>query len=205
MNDRYPFENEPLPYPYEALEPDISAVTLKFHHEKLATYVEKLNALLSKYQPLQRLSLWELLHVPPRTLPPDDRVALMRNAGGVFNHRLCFESMSPGSTGLPRGNFAKRIALAFGSFEKFREKFTKAASDVFGSGYAWLCEDKTGRLFIMTSANQNLPEGRPLICIDVWEHAFYLDYQNDRAGYISAWWHVADLASAAARSAFACD
>ena len=204
MNDHYPFLNEPLPYQPEALEPQISGATMRFHYEKLGSYVEKLNALLAKYPPLQRSSLWELLHVNPRAIAPNDRIALMRYAGGVFNHRLYFESMSPGSTGLPRGNFAKRITLAFGSFEKFRDRFTKAALDVFGSGYAWLCEDKSGRLFIMTSANQNLPEGKPLLCIDVWEHAYYLDYQNERADYIAAWWRFVDLAAAAARSSFAC-
>lgn len=203
MNDRYPFVNEPLPYPYEALEPHISAETLHFHHDKhLQSYIDKLNTLLSKYPPLQRLTLWELLHIQPRTMPQSDVIALMRNAGGVFNHRLYFDSMSPDSTGLPRGSFAARIALSFGCFEKFREKFSKAAAEVFGSGYAWLCEDGAGRLFIAISANQNLPEGKPLLCIDVWEHAYYLDYQNRRDDYIEAWWKVADLAAAAGRSKF---
>ena len=199
MNDHYPFVNEPLPYPYESLEPHISGETLRFHHEKLGSYVEKLNATLEKYPPLQKLTLWELLHITTRTLPPEDRLALSRNAGGVFNHRLYFDSMSPTTTGLPRGELAKRIVLSFGSFEKFREKLTKSASGVFGSGYAWLCEDRSGRLFVMSSANQNLPEGTPLCCVDVWEHAYYLDYQNRRDDYITAWWKVVDFAPVAGR------
>lgn len=201
MSDHYPFVNEPLPYEYDALEPNISAETLHFHHDKhLQAYVDKLNAVLAKYPALQRLSLTELLRIPPRALPPADRVAILRNAGGVFNHRLYFDSMAPGASGMPRGDLARRIAMSFGSFDKFRQRFSEAAASVFGSGYAWLCSDRSGRLFIAVSANQDVPDGLPLICIDVWEHAYYLDYQNRRDEYIAAWWNVADLAAAAARA-----
>lgn len=203
MNDRYPFVNEPLLYPYDALEPHISAKTLRSHHgEHLQSNIDRLNTLISKYPQLQRLTLCELLHIRPRKMPQTEVIALMRNAFGVINHRLYFDSMSPYSTRLPRGSFANRISLNFGSFDKFRERFSTVAGAVSGFGYAWLCEDGNGRLFIANSTNQSLPRGRLLLCIDVCEHAYYPDYQNRRDEYIKAWWKVADYAAAAGRCKF---
>ncbi len=207
MNDKYPFVNVPLPYAYNALEPYVSEKTLRLHHDALlAGYIERLNALLDKNPQLQGLSLVELVNLgrTATLLPYATALSLRRNAGGVFNHRLYFDSMSPGAKP-PRGELEAKINRGFGSFDSFRAKFTAAAMSVFGSGYAWLVEtphgesSRQGELRIVTSANQDTPSGRALLCVDVWEHSYYLDYFNLRDKYLDGWWNIVCFSNAAAR------
>lgn len=199
MNDNYPFENLPLPYEYDALEPYIGAETLRLHHDAhLKGYIDKLNAVLEQNPRLQKLTLAELLRLPPRSVSPETALAIRRNAGGVFNHRLYFDSMAPGSVA-PRGELAARLRRRFGSIDGFTKQLAEAAASVFGSGYAWLCEDMRGGLLIATTANQDTPTAKPLLCIDVWEHAYYLDYRNLRDRYIAAWQSIVNYPNASAR------
>ncbi len=211
MNDTYPFVNTPLPYPYSALEPYIDTETMRLHHDAhLGKYISDLNEVLAKYPALQNMSLEELLSLPgcraypqarfrPRIiLPPADALKLCRGAGGVFNHRLFFESMAPGAKRQPRGNLAAAINRAFGGYEEFTKKFTDAAMSVFGSGYAWLAV-RNGAPVILTSKNQEVVPLCPILNLDVWEHAYYLKYHNLRAAYISAWLNIVNWPAAEAR------
>lgn len=184
---RYPYVLPPLPYDYDALEPDISAETLHFHHDKhLQTYVDNLNKALEGLPDQQAKTLPQLL----RTLhevPAERRTAVINNAGGVYNHLIYFEGMTPGGPEGPTGPLASAINEAFGSPERFQAQLTKAALEVFGSGYAWLVCDDNGRLSILKTANQDCPLSLgkwPILNVDVWEHAYYLDYQNRRADYV---------------------
>ena len=182
----------PLPYAYNALEPHIDEQTMRFHHDKHhAAYVTNLNAALEKHPALQSKAVDDLLKTIG-SVPEDVRTAVRNNGGGHANHTLFWELMGPGAGGAPTGALAEAIRSAFGSFDAFKDQFAKAAMGRFGSGWAWLI-DAGGSLKIESTANQDSPlmEGkRPLLGLDVWEHAYYLKYQNRRPDYLSAWWNV---------------
>jgi len=182
-----------LPYAHNALEPYIDEQTMQIHHGKHhATYVNNLNAALEKYPELQNKSVEELLR-NINSVPEDIRTAVRNNGGGHANHTLFWKIMGPGKGGAPTGAVAEAINKAFGSFEAFKEEFTKAATTRFGSGWAWLVVDKDGSLKVLSTANQDSPlmDGQtPILGLDVWEHAYYLKYQNRRPEYIQNWWNV---------------
>lgn len=193
MDQTYPFQVAPLPYPISGLEPYISEKTLEIHHDKLyGKYVENLNNLLAQHPELQNLTLEELVRRAPR-LQPAVGVPLSRNAGGVYNHILYFYGMMPQpETRSPEGELARAIERFFGTFDNFRDVFMESAQAVFGSGYTWLVIDKKG-LGIINMANQENPLMiglYPIMCIDVWEHAYFLDYYNMRNDYIISWWDL---------------
>ncbi len=181
-----------LPYAFDALEPHIDARTMEIHHGRHhATYVNNLNAALEGHPELQQKSIEELIS-DLNSIPESIRTAVRNNGGGHANHSLFWEIMSPQGGGAPTGALADEINKTFGSFEKFKEEFTKAATGRFGSGWAWLVLDG-GKLAIMSTPNQDNPlmEGKtPILGLDVWEHAYYLKYQNKRPDYIAAWWNV---------------
>ncbi len=195
-----PFENTPLPYAFDALEPYIDARTMEIHHDRhLQAYIDGLNRAIAPFPALQNCTAARLavLNAPAlRCIRP----ALCRNAGGVFNHRFCFAGMTPnGSRRLPCGALQSAVLQTFGTQAAFEDAFTKAALGVFGSGYVWLVRDVAGRPRIITTANQDTPMARglrPLLCCDVWEHAYYLKHQNRRADYAADWLRVADWARA---------
>lgn len=182
-----------LPYEYDALEPHIDARTMEIHHDKHhATYVEKLNTALEAHKELIGNQSIEALLSNIEQLPEEIQDAVVNNGGGHANHSLFWEIMSPNGGGEPEGELLGAIEEAFGSFEKFKEKFNEAAKGRFGSGWAWLVVH-AGKLKIHSTANQNSPlmEGKtPILGLDVWEHAYYLNYQNRRPDYIDAWWNV---------------
>ena len=194
-------EVPPLPYAYNALEPHIDEQTMRIHHDKHhAAYVANLNAALEKHPALQSKAVDDLLKTIG-SVPEDVRTAVRNNGGGHANHTLFWELMGPGAGGAPTGALAEAIRSAFGSFDAFKDQFAKAAMDRFGSGWAWLI-DAGGSLKIESTANQDSPlmEGkRPLLGLDVWEHAYYLKYQNRRADYVGAWWNVVNWAAVAKR------
>ena len=195
-----PFENTPLPYAFDALEPYIDARTMEIHHDRhLQAYIDGLNRAIAPFPALQNCTAARLavLNAPAlRCIRP----ALCRNAGGVFNHRFYFAGMTPaGSRRLPGGALQAAVLQTFGTQAAFEDAFTKAALGVFGSGYVWLVRDVAGRPRIITTANQDTPMARglrPLLCCDVWEHANYLKHQNRRADYAADWLRVADWARA---------
>ena len=191
----------PLPYDYNALEPHIDEQTMRIHHDKHhAAYVNNLNTALEKYPELQQKSIEDLLK-GINTVPEDIRTAVRNNGGGHANHTLFWELMSPGKGGTPSGALAEAITSSFTSFDSFKEQFAKAAVGRFGSGWAWLI-DAGGKLVIESSANQDSPlmEGKKaLLGLDVWEHAYYLKYQNRRPDYITAWWNVVNWDTVAKR------
>ncbi|MPM20779.1 Superoxide dismutase [Mn] 2 [bioreactor metagenome] len=195
MNDFYPFQNTPLPYSYDALEPYIDTKTMELHHDRhLQTYINKLNDALKDRTFLQKLSLTELLS-PCVPLPGRARKEIRNNAGGVYNHRFYFEGLTSNAQKVPVGALAEAIDEEFGDFEQFKQLFSQAASSVFGSGYAWLAAKKNGSLVIVTTANQDTPLAdflTPILNIDVWEHAYYLKHYNMRADYIKDWFNVID-------------
>lgn len=184
-----------LKYSYNALEPYIDELTMTIHHSKHhAAYVNNLNAALEKYPELQEKSLEELL-TPLDSIPEDIRAAVRNNGGGHYNHSIFWSIMEPNGARKPSGELAEKINEYFGSFDQFKELFGKAAIGRFGSGWAWLVISKSGTLEIVSSANQDNPlsEGKkPLLGLDVWEHAYYLKYQNRRPDYINEWWNVVD-------------
>ena len=191
-NSYYPFINTPIPYSYAALEPFIDEETMYLHHDRhLQTYIDNLNRFLEENPSLQKFSLEELLSIW-RRLPCHLQTPLRNNAGGVYNHRFYFDSMTPPGSSCSAPRLFEAMSCQFGSPENFRSQFKEAALSVFGSGYAWLVLDR-GRLKIVTSANQNTPLtcSRTLIFnIDVWEHAYYLKHYNLRADYIDDWFRV---------------
>lgn len=188
-----PFTLPPLPYAYDALEPHIDKATMQFHHDKHhAAYVNNLNTAIAKYPQLQTKSA-EYLIRNLSTLPEDIRTTVRNNGGGHLNHTMFWEIMGPKAGGAPTGAIATAINTSFGSFEAFKQKFNDAGAKRFGSGWAWLTADLAGRLQVSSTANQDSPlmEGRyPILGNDVWEHAYYLKYQNRRADYLNAWWNV---------------
>jgi Fe-Mn family superoxide dismutase len=188
-----PFTLPPLPYAYDALEPHIDKATMQFHHDKHhAAYVNNLNAAVAKYPQLQTRSVESLIQ-NLNSLPKDIRTTVRNNGGGHLNHTMFWEIMGPKAGGAPTGAIATAINESFGSFEEFKKQFNDAGAKRFGSGWAWLTIDRTGKLQISSTANQDSPlmEGRyPILGNDVWEHAYYLKYQNRRADYLNAWWNV---------------
>ncbi len=191
-NNYYPFINIPLPYDYDALEPYIDERTMCLHHDRhLQTYIDNLNLILEKHPRLQSLSLEQLIKASGR-FEKSLQSEIRNNAGGVYNHRFFFEGLSDSSTELSDGLLYDEIIKVFGSIDKFKDEFKKAALSVFGSGYAWLVWNNC-RLKIVTTPNQNSPIQKglcPVITIDVWEHAYYLKHYNIRADYINDWMRV---------------
>jgi superoxide dismutase, Fe-Mn family len=183
-----------LPYEFGALEPHIDAQTMQIHHGKHhATYVNNLNAALEKHPDLQNQSA-EALISNLNAVPDAIRTAVRNNGGGHVNHTMFWKLMAPNAGGEPRGALADAVKGAFGSFDAFKEQFAKAAMGRFGSGWAWLI-NSNGALSIESTPNQDNPlmEGKQAILgLDVWEHAYYLKYQNRRADYVTAWWNVVD-------------
>jgi len=192
-SEHYPFELEPLPYDYGALEPYIDEQTMHLHHDRhLKTYVDNLNNALKDYPEYQTWPLKRLLQYIG-WLPESIRTTVKNNAGGVYNHELYFESMAPAGQTSLSGSLEKKIEEDFGSFDAFKERFKSAALSVFGSGYAWLALTQERDLTIRTTANQDtlVPlDLHPIFLIDVWEHAYYLKHYNVRADYIDDWFNV---------------
>ncbi|MCS6993299.1 MAG: superoxide dismutase [Anaerolineales bacterium] len=195
------FTLPPLPYAYEALEPFIDAQTMNIHHTKHhQAYITNLNAALEKHPELGSWSLDDLL-IRLNEVPEDIRTAVRNHGGGHWNHDMFWQIMAPNAGGEPGGALAKAIEADFGSFASFKAEFEKAAMGRFGSGWAWLVE-RGDKLAVVSTANQDNPltDGlKPLLGIDVWEHAYYLKYQNRRAEYVSAWWNVVNWEAVAAR------
>jgi Fe-Mn family superoxide dismutase len=187
------FTLPPLPYDYNALEPHIDETTMRIHHDKHhGTYVTNLNTALESQASLQSQSIEDLLG-NLNAVPEAIRTAVRNNGGGHYNHTLFWELMAPGGAKEPAGTLAKEIDGAFGSLATFKEQFQKAGLGRFGSGWAWLVQDKSGKLAIESTPNQDSPimDGKRVVLgCDVWEHAYYLKYQNRRADYLGAWWNV---------------
>ena len=187
----------PLPYSFDALEPHIDARTMEIHHGKHhQAYVTNLNAALEKHPELQSKSVDDLLRTI-NSVPEDIRTAVRNNGGGHANHTMFWQIMGPNAGGAPTGAIADAINASFGSFDRFKEEFKKAALGRFGSGWAWVI-DNGGKLAIESTPNQDSPlmEGKKIVFgIDVWEHAYYLHYQNRRPDYVDAWWNVVNWAA----------
>jgi Fe-Mn family superoxide dismutase len=188
-----PFELPPLPYAENALEPHIDARTMNIHHTKHhGGYVSKLNAALEGHPDWANKTI-EAILAALNNVPEGIRTAVQNNGGGHANHTLFWQIMAPGGGGEPDGKLAEAINSTFGSVASFKEQFASAATGRFGSGWAWLVVDGSNKLAIMSTPNQDSPisQGlKPLLGLDVWEHAYYLHYQNRRADYIAAWWNV---------------
>jgi superoxide dismutase, Fe-Mn family len=187
------FSLPPLPYAPDALEPHIDAQTMQIHHGKHHNaYVTNLNAALEAHAALQSKSI-EALISDLAAVPEAIRTAVRNNGGGHYNHTLFWELMTPGGAKEPSGALAQAISKGFGDFAKFKEAFQKAGATRFGSGWAWLVRAKDGSLTVESTPNQDCPlmEGKfPVMGCDVWEHAYYLKYQNRRPDYMAAWWNV---------------
>jgi Fe-Mn family superoxide dismutase len=195
------FELPKLPYAVDALEPYIDAQTMTIHHDKHhQAYVTNLNAAIEKHPELAGKSLEDLL-LDLNSVPEDIRTAVRNNGGGTWNHNMFWEIMGPKAGGAPQGELARAVDTAFGSFDAFKAEMEKAAMGRFGSGWAWLVKKGNG-LAIVSTANQDNPmsEGMtPVMGVDVWEHAYYLKYQNRRAEYLTNWWNVVNWDAVAAR------
>ncbi|MFZ4633841.1 MAG: superoxide dismutase [Saprospiraceae bacterium] len=193
-----------LPYDFAALEPHVDARTMEIHHDKHhAAYVNNLNAALQGTEH-EGKSLETLLSTIS-TLPP----AVRNNGGGHWNHSMFWEIMAPNAGGEPTGALADAINATFGSFDAFKTAFAQAAATRFGSGWAWLSVDANKKLFISSTPNQDNPlmdvaeqKGRPILGLDVWEHAYYLHYQNRRPDYVTAWWNVVNWDAVSSRLVF---
>jgi Fe-Mn family superoxide dismutase len=195
------FDLPKLPYAVDALEPYIDAQTMSIHHDKHhQAYVTNLNAAIEKHPELAGKSLEDLLS-DLNAVPEDIRMAVRNHGGGTWNHNMFWEIMGPKMGGMPSGGLTKALEAAFGSFDAFKAEFEKAATTRFGSGWAWLVKKGDG-LAVVSTANQDNPlsEGStPILGIDVWEHAYYLKYQNRRPEYISNWWNVVNWEAVAER------
>ena len=195
------FELPKLAYAYDALEPHIDARTMEIHHTKHhQTYITNLNAAVEKTPELAGKSLEALLG-NLNAAPESVRMVVRNHGGGTYNHNLFWEVMGPNAGGAPKGELAKAIDGSFTSFDAFKAEFEKAATTRFGSGWAWLVKKGSG-LAVVSSANQDCPlsDGfAPILCLDVWEHAYYLNYQNRRPEYITAFWNVINWDAVAAR------
>jgi Fe-Mn family superoxide dismutase len=195
------FELPKLPYAVDALEPYIDAQTMTIHHDKHhQAYITNLNGALEKHPELASKSLEDLL-MDLNSVPEDVRGVVRNHGGGTWNHSMFWEIMAPNAGGAPSGELAKAIDTAFGSFDAFRTEFEKAANTRFGSGWAWLVKKGSG-LAVISTANQDNPlsdDMTPVLGIDVWEHAYYLKYQNRRAEYVTNWWNVVNWDAAAER------
>jgi len=198
----YPFKLPELPYPYDALEPYIDAKTMEIHHTKHhGGYVNNLNAALEKYDYLHDYEVETLLK-NLAALPEEIRTAVRNNGGGHLNHSLFWEILTPGGPKEPVGELKAAIEETFGSFEAFKDAFSKAAATRFGSGWAWLALDAFGKLHVFSTPNQDNPVMEnfcPVLGLDVWEHAYYLKYQNRRPEYIQAFWNVVNFEVAEAK------
>ena len=187
------FELPDLPYDYNALEPHIDEATMRIHHDKHhQAYINNLKAALEKYPDLQDKSAEELI-TDLNALPEDIRMAVRNNGGGHVNHSMFWTIMSPNGGGEPTGPIADAINETFGSFDELKTKFNEAGTKRFGSGWAWLVRNADGKLEVTSTANQDNPmsDGKhPVLGNDVWEHAYYLKYQNRRPDYLAAWWNV---------------
>jgi Fe-Mn family superoxide dismutase len=196
------FALPPLPYDYTALEPHIDEQTMRIHHDKHhAAYVTNLNAALDGEGALQGLSIEQLLGDLTK-VPEPKRAAVRNNGGGHFNHTMFWDLMAPGGAKVPEGKLAAAINSAFGSFDAFKEQFTKACITRFGSGWGWLVRATDGTLTVESTPNQDSPimAGRTAVLgCDVWEHAYYLKYQNRRPDYLAAWWNVVNWSHVAER------
>jgi superoxide dismutase, Fe-Mn family len=183
-----------LPYPPDALEPHIDKATMEIHHGKHHNaYVTNLNKALASAPELDGKSVDQLLANNYATVPETIKTAVRNNGGGHANHSLFWTIIGPNAGGAPSGDIASVINTNFGSFDAFKEKFNAIATSRFGSGWAWLVKDKAGKFDVYSTANQDSPiaEGKtPILGLDVWEHAYYLKYQNRRPEYIAAWWNV---------------
>lgn len=195
-----------LPYSYDALEPHIDTRTMEIHHTKHhAAYVTNLNKALEGHADLAAKPIEQLLR-EINTVPEQIRQTVINHGGGTANHNLFWAIMGPNKGGQPRGRLADDLKNIFGSFDAFKDEFTKAATTRFGSGWAWLGFDQNGKLHVGSTANQDSPlmhGHRPILGLDVWEHAYYLKYQNRRADYLAAWWNVVNWDAVAARYAWA--
>ncbi|MFA9380940.1 MAG: superoxide dismutase [Acetanaerobacterium sp.] len=202
MNECYPYKLIPLPYDYDALEPYINEETMRLHHDKhLGAYVANLNKALTDYPALQKMPLTTLL-ARCSSLPEPVSEAVCNNGGGVYNHDLFFSLMSPEPVKTPSGPLLEAINQSFGSLERWRERFKACALGRFGSGWAWLAVCHGGWLTTASTANQDVlfPTGVcPILLLDVWEHAYYLQYQNRRAEYIDNWFNIVDWSLVEAR------
>lgn len=189
----YPFSVAPLPYAYDALEPVIDEQTMKLHHDKHhQAYVTNLNKALENHPELHGKSVADLVR-DLNSLPEEIRTAVRNNGGGHYNHAMFWENMTPGGSGEPKGELVQAIKSAFGGFDEMKKKFNEAGAKQFGSGWAWLVVDGDGKLAITSTPNQDNPltDGKtPILGNDVWEHAYYLKYQNRRGDYLEAWWKV---------------
>jgi Fe-Mn family superoxide dismutase len=187
------FQLPKLPYEYNALEPYIDAQTMEIHHSKHhQAYVDKANAALEKFPDLQTKSAEELLKGLDQ-IPEAVRTAVRNHGGGHANHSFFWQVLGPKGGGEPSGEVAAALTQAFGSFAAFQKQFTETATGVFGSGWAWLVKDQAGKLAIVSTPNQDSPVSSgqvPVLALDVWEHAYYLKYQNRRPEYVEAFWHV---------------
>ena len=196
------FELAQLPYAYDALEPFIDSMTMQIHHDKHhAAYINNLNAALEKHPQLDGKSLEELLSYLG-ALPDDIRTAVRNNGGGTWNHNQFWQVMAPNSGGEPKGPLSQAIEAMYADFSSFKAEFEKVANSRFGSGWAWLVIRKDNGLSILSTANQDNPlsDGlTPLLGLDVWEHAYYLKYQNRRGEYVTNWWNVVNWDEVARR------
>ncbi len=188
-----------LPYDLAALEPHIDARTMEIHHSKHhQAYVTNLNAAIEKHPELASMSAMDLIR-DLAVVPEDVRAAVRNNGGGHVNHSMFWPSMGPAAGGEPSGALGPAITGAFGSFDAFKGELARAAMSRFGSGWAWLCVDSAGGLVVTSTPNQDNPisDGLiPVLGLDVWEHAYYLNYQNRRADYVTAWWNVVNWKTA---------
>ncbi len=191
--ETYPFVVKPLPYSYSALTPELDNTTLIYHHDRhYKTYVDNLNSALSDYPELQKQSLEQLL-ARIDYLPAAIKTAVRNNAGGVYNHELYFDGLKTAEGQDPEGSLLEAINRDFGSVKQWKEKMKEAGLSQFGSGWAWLLADEAGYLTITRTANQDVPNldiCTPILILDVWEHAYYLQYQNRRGEYIDKWFEL---------------
>jgi len=189
----YPYQLPDLPYQYDALEPSIDERTMHFHHdEHHQTYVTQLNDAVQKWPEGQKINLEKILSAPAR-IPEHVRAAIINNGGGHWAHSMFWKIMSPSGGGEPTGVVADAIKKSFGSFRAFKDLFSTEAASFFGSGWTWLTIAPNGELAILSTPNHNLPQAddlKPLLVIDLWEHAYYLKYQNRRFEFIENWWHI---------------
>ncbi len=199
------FTVPPLPYDYNALEPHIDEMTMRIHHDKHhGAYVDNLNKALEKHPDWQKRSIEEILK-SINSVPEDIRTAVNNNGGGHSNHSIFWVIMAPagkGGGGEPTGELANAINSTFGGYDKFKTALTDAGLKRFGSGWAWLCLNRDGKLIVESFANQDSPYTKgyyPVMGVDVWEHAYYLKYQNRRGDYLAAWWNVVNWPEAAKR------
>jgi Fe-Mn family superoxide dismutase len=198
-----PVPHKPLPYPSDALEPHIDKTTMEIHHGRhYKAYVDNYNKAVAEKAPqLEGKPLHEVLANNMALVPEEIKTVVRNNGGGAHNHALFWEIMGPRAGGNPSGNLAKAIDQTFGGFQQFKEKFAQAATTRFGSGWAWLVK-RGQKVEVISTANQDSPlmEGAfPVIGLDVWEHAYYLKYQNKRPDYITAWWNVVNWQAAEER------